>query len=345
MTITYNAEEYLEKTIQSVIAQKYKNIEYIIIDGNSNDGTVDIIKKYEKYITYWCSEPDNGLYDAMNKGIDRATGQWINFMNAGDMFYDSETILSISDLLMQDYHIICGDIVRGKNYNEYGKTLGLSSAYDSVFVNHQASYTKMSVMKDFKFDSSLRISSDYGFFFRCYMAQYKFKFLDRALARSLEGGISQQNNILAWAEAIYLQSQYLPNKEDIFQSGFYKHLVSTPTHNQFLPKLLNNLYPQLDILLNEKKFILYGFGSIGELVYHKYKENIIYIVDHNYKILSQEHNIKILPTDILIGNNDYIFISSLGHENSIKEFLLNTCHIDKTKILEVNISRVQQCYS
>jgi glycosyltransferase involved in cell wall biosynthesis len=86
ITVVYNSASTLEQTILSVINQTYENIEYIIIDGGSTDGTVDIINKYEDKLAYWVSEPDNGIYDAMNKGINRATGEWINFMNAGDGF-------------------------------------------------------------------------------------------------------------------------------------------------------------------------------------------------------------------------------------------------------------------
>ncbi|NJL11154.1 MAG: glycosyltransferase [Calothrix sp. SM1_7_51] len=86
ITVTYNAGEYLEQTIQSVISQTYDNLEYIILDGGSTDSTIDIIKKYENSIAYWCSEPDKGIYDAMNKGIAISRGDIIGLINAGDTY-------------------------------------------------------------------------------------------------------------------------------------------------------------------------------------------------------------------------------------------------------------------
>lgn len=92
ITVVFNDKLGLEKTICSVLSQSYKNIQHIIIDGGSGDGTLDIIKKYEDKIDYWVSERDSGIYDAMNKGIDLASGEWINFMNAGDIFFNQEVL-------------------------------------------------------------------------------------------------------------------------------------------------------------------------------------------------------------------------------------------------------------
>lgn len=92
ITVVFNGKEHLEETILSVLNQTYDNIEYIIIDGASTDGTLDIIKKYEDKIDYWVSEKDKGIYDAMNKGINLANGEWLNFMNAGDKFYNDDTL-------------------------------------------------------------------------------------------------------------------------------------------------------------------------------------------------------------------------------------------------------------
>jgi glycosyltransferase involved in cell wall biosynthesis len=99
VTVVRNGEKTLEETILSVINQTYSNIEYIIVDGASTDGTLDIIKKYEdNKIDYWISESDKGIYDAMNKGIDLATGEWINFMNVGDVFCDNKVLEEIVNI-------------------------------------------------------------------------------------------------------------------------------------------------------------------------------------------------------------------------------------------------------
>ena len=98
ITVVFNGEKYLEQTIQSVINQTYDNVEYILIDGGSTDGTVDIIKKYGVQIDYWISESDSGIYDAWNKGLSLATGDIIGFCNADD-FYEQTTLVKIEQSL------------------------------------------------------------------------------------------------------------------------------------------------------------------------------------------------------------------------------------------------------
>ena len=86
ITIAYNCAAFIEETILSVLNQTYSNVEYIVIDGGSTDGTLDVIRKYDHAIDYWISEPDRGIYDALNKGVRASTGQWLNCMNVKDAF-------------------------------------------------------------------------------------------------------------------------------------------------------------------------------------------------------------------------------------------------------------------
>ncbi len=120
ITIVYNGEVLLERTIKSVINQTYSSIQYIIIDGNSKDKTVDNIRKYSNKISFWQSEPDKGLYDAMNKGIKAATGDYLLFINAGDELFDSNTIENIvkSSRTLPDIY--------------YGETLMVDTAFQPL---------------------------------------------------------------------------------------------------------------------------------------------------------------------------------------------------------------------
>ena len=109
ITVVFNDAKNIESTIQSVINQTYKNIEYIIIDGGSTDGTKNIISNYKKYIDYYISEKDQGIYDAMNKGISLASGKWINFLNSGDTFSNKKIVDKIPFYKYQNYSLIYGN--------------------------------------------------------------------------------------------------------------------------------------------------------------------------------------------------------------------------------------------
>lgn len=117
VTVSYNAVLTIEQTILSVLNQSYSNIEYVIIDGGSTDGTIDIIKKYADKIAYWVSETDKGIYDAMNKGIQKAKGEWINFMNAGDILYNSDVFAQVfgTAISMKTFFIYSNATFRDKS--------------------------------------------------------------------------------------------------------------------------------------------------------------------------------------------------------------------------------------
>lgn len=175
VTVTYNCVSILEETIRSVAGQDYPDKEYIVIDGASTDGTVDLIKKNERAITRWQSQPDAGIFDAMNKGLALATGEWIIFMNAGDLFYAPHTLSSIP---FGDYPPQTGFIhgyfqmrhngVIDKRVPFY-KNPGF---YKPMGFSHQSALVRTSLAQEIKFDLSYRLASDYHMIREIYRRGY-----------------------------------------------------------------------------------------------------------------------------------------------------------------------------
>ena len=166
VTVCYNTVESIEKTILSVVNQTYQNVEYIIIDGGSMDGTVDIIKKYAGNIAYWVSEPDNGIYEAMNKGIAKATGDYINFMNAGDYFVNNHVLTDIVESIQKDcVDVVFGNVVYlidGTYYEEEARPFYGNHIKHSMGFCHQSCFVKTDMAKRFPFDLKYRLAADYN---------------------------------------------------------------------------------------------------------------------------------------------------------------------------------------
>lgn len=199
VTVTYNAENTLEETIKSILNQSYKNIEYIIIDGSSKDKTVDIIKKYEHNIHIWVSEPDNGIYDAMNKGATLANGEWVIFINAGDFLYNEFVIEEFARLLTfhQDYSILYGNILSKYKCGDYiVKPSRLENIIFHMPFCHQAAFVKRNLLVEYPFDINFRIIADHEWFLRMYKLNplsFKYIPLDIAIFDAVMGCSS--NNI------------------------------------------------------------------------------------------------------------------------------------------------------
>ncbi|MBK5719449.1 glycosyltransferase [Dysgonomonas sp. Marseille-P4677] len=185
ITIVYNMADKIEATILSIINQTYSNIEYIIIDGGSIDGTVDIIKKYESKITYWVSEPDNGIYDAMNKGIEKATGDWINFMNSGDYLIDENVIEMFTNLHDSNADIVYGDTINNiakMDISYLQKPYPVECIESNMIFCHQSAFVKTILMKAILFDTKYKVKSDYNFFLHCYRDNKIFQYISIPIA-------------------------------------------------------------------------------------------------------------------------------------------------------------------
>jgi len=208
VTVSYNAAATIEETIRSVVDQTYDNIEYIIIDGGSTDGTVDIVRKYAEggseasnhrhRITYWVSEPDRGIYDAMNKGIAAAAGDYINFMNAGDRFVDNKTLEKVSKKMKDSLHgVYFGDMIFEKRNAHFTSTMTpfflSKKRIRPMGICHQSIFTQVDLAKLFKFDDSFKIAADYNMIATIYNHGYSFFKLNMPIAIYDTEGISSIN--------------------------------------------------------------------------------------------------------------------------------------------------------
>ena len=218
ITVCFNSEETLEQTILSVVNQTYQNIEYIIIDGGSTDKTVDIIKKYEDKIAYWVSESDNGIYDAMNKGIDRATGDYIYFLGSDDWLVSKAVISDIIKYILDNKGF---DFYYGKVYlfdeyydliKENGKQLEIKDIKYGCMCPHQALFLKAKVMKA-KFNIDYKIAADFEFFLRNIVEGKKIFYFDYFVAFYNVNGAS--SNIILYSEYECIIQKFLDEKYSI----------------------------------------------------------------------------------------------------------------------------------
>ncbi|MBQ0141871.1 MAG: glycosyltransferase [Prevotellaceae bacterium] len=186
ITAVWNDAEHIEKTIQSVLSQTYQNIEYIIIDGGSKDRTVDVIKEYADKISYWTSEPDKGVYDAMNKGIAASTGDFVIFMNSGDTFHSVDAIEKMFLDNVDKNTIVYGNVsvkywdgVVVEKPHEFFKT---SMKFKGVGICHQTVLFPGEVIRKMKYDLSYRIASDYDLMYRMWKNSVSFVYRDVVVA-------------------------------------------------------------------------------------------------------------------------------------------------------------------
>ncbi|WP_396161063.1 glycosyltransferase family 2 protein [Flavobacterium sp.] len=168
VTINYNNPQGLKKTIESVVNQTYKDFEYIIIDGGSNEEDVTIIKAYQNQINYWLSEPDKGIYNAMNKGIKQATGQFVIFLNSGDNFTNSKVLEEVQHQLKPDYDLYYGDYFRVKSNSKRRKTFPENLSFSFFYTGslaHPATFFKRTLFDEiFYYNESYKIVSDWEFY-------------------------------------------------------------------------------------------------------------------------------------------------------------------------------------
>lgn len=219
ITVTYNCEKVIEETILNVLSQDYTNIEYIIVDGASKDKTLDIINKYSDKIDKIVSEPDSGVYFAMNKAVRLATGKWINFMNAGDTFFDEHVVSNLfnnsnneADVIFGNTLSICNGEERFLSYRpNWWKHKLMPACHQSIFVRTE-------VLLKYRFNTDYKISADVDSFKRMKKDGITFYYVPIIVARyDASDGISQ--NSIRYYRELYSIKFSNPIIKNVFLLG------------------------------------------------------------------------------------------------------------------------------
>lgn len=233
ITVVHNDVSHIIETMNSVLGQTHKQIEYILIDGGSTDGTRENIieyisscanitiedtkakrhyleaihKDYSELTFKFLSEKDKGIYDAMNKGVSLATKEWLNFMNCGDEFYNSEILEKISKENIEKYSVIYGDtlFVYPQNHQQIIPS-SIPTSHSPMSFCHQSSFVKTSIAKQNPFNTHFKICADSHLFSQLFHQKYLFKKLDLVIAKFHYDGVSSKPSWLFFKEAIRIGS-------------------------------------------------------------------------------------------------------------------------------------------
>jgi hypothetical protein len=202
-----------------------------------------------------------------------------------------------------------------------------------------SSANKIYVRIENKFDDSFKIAGDYNFFLQCLRADYNIKFINEPIVDYMENGVSQSNSLLSSIENMFAQTKYLKDTKDIYESPFLeKFFLEYPKKNNLLSALLNRAEKSLIGVVRDRKFVLYGYGNFGINVYSKYKEQIVMVVDKNYKKLNKKYNLNIrMPKELHKVQQEDIFVSVLGKEKEIIDELSSKFNISKERFFYASI--------
>lgn len=228
ITVVYNSPVLLEQTILSILNQEYENVEYIVIDGGSNDvSTLEVLKQYNHLIDFWVSEKDNGIYHAMNKGISLSSGDFIAFLNAGDTYCSNNTLSQISSLLSKDFDIIYGDrfYIDGSNNKTFQAARHISTIFNRMPFCHQSTFVRKTIFKKITFNEFYKFAADYLLFIEFYKAGFRFHKIDLPVCNFLHGGASE-SGIRPFLEVLQILFEKTDNHETAENSSYFKDFIS-----------------------------------------------------------------------------------------------------------------------
>ncbi len=267
ITINYNNADGLRKTIESVVHQTYSDFEYIIIDGGSTDGSVEVLSGYEERLSFWVSEPDKGIYNAMNKGLKVAAGDYVLFMNSGDFLYDESVVETVFKTISPNDDLVYGDVVLkneiidSERIQTHPEQLPFSYLYKQT-ICQQSCFIKRALFDEiFYFNEDYKISADWEFLiYAIYIQKIRYRKINKLISVYDMTGVSstQKFRAIARNERENTIETYFP----LFKDD-YKNLQSYSSNrfaqlkeiegSVFLRKLVSIIFKALLIFMPKKK--------------------------------------------------------------------------------------------
>jgi glycosyltransferase involved in cell wall biosynthesis len=248
ITINYNDHLGLERTLLNALNQSYTNFEYIVIDGGSTDESTTIIQRYQDRIDYWVSEPDQGVYDAMNKGLQQVNGNYVYFLNSGDAFYSESTLLEIERYIRAQNlpDIVYGDVIyvnpETKAETPSNFKVDKIALYNKM-ICHQAMFCQKHIFDNIGgFDTVFKIKADYDWLLRALFHGASIHKAHMMVAYYEEGGLSEtQFNRYSVKEIPVIRGLYYTAKEEKFIRRFFFHpqIMKLPLYNVYRKTLIN----------------------------------------------------------------------------------------------------------
>jgi len=359
ITVCLNSCETIEKTIESVIGQSYHEKEYIIIDGGSTDGTVDIIKKYENDIAYWHSFKDDGIYDAMNQGIDEASGDIICFLNSNDWYEDEVFEKIIASFEEENCDVVSGRvawIIENQVMGYSAKEVTKKDIYEKMIYQHPAMFVKSKLFEQYgKFDLTYKMAADYEWILRVYSEGANIKTIDRIITNFRRGGISY--NKKCFEETREISLKYLPKElydeyydkiQDAYNlrmqlAGFRECVEIIQKNEEAKRGVLKILKRHFGL---EKNCSLFGYGLRAwecKNVLRALGIKIDRVYDNSKKKQGEVFDEFVIANPEMISEDELIIITSLNYEKEICAQLSelgNSRYICLSKVIEIVIKQL-----
>lgn len=252
ITVTYNCASTIERTIKSVLSQNYSAYEYIVIDGDSSDGTTQIIEKYRDKLSYYVSEPDSGMYEAMNKGLKHATGDLVLFLNGDDYLADNTVLLRMAQHYVDEKTVVIGRLYQGDKLSPDNTNADFKSKYYGIFYPHQATFVpKVLYDRLGGFDESYRVSADFEWICRAMYNGYQVKWVDEIVSFFSLGGLS--STLQCQIDEYNISKKYMEMTDDSYvedmtnrtidvtRSFFFRKMLMDEQYLQYIEKALNKV--------------------------------------------------------------------------------------------------------